>query len=382
MKQLLIAFTLSCSAAYLSNAQQVTEKQAAEMPDDTKYELVKNEGSNASRWYVSPGVGIMILDHPTDNEPVFFRLSVGYDLTDYFSLEAGIMYAPLHDAEPGVKGGQSAGPTADLLFHLLGKDGGRWDPYVSAGLAYWFADGELFFKNRREVLTPRIGVGLAYHLTDDLSLRLEGKTGFPVQSREIDNSWITTVELGLLYRFGGSGKSAGSGAGLGLGAPAPAAENKGYAEDLTKKTGGAVVDATPAGAADVMVYEVYINFDYDQTVIKPEYNVGLNEISRVIKKAIAGNPNVTVSVEGHADRRHKSSAVYNQNLSERRADVVKGYLVSTGVDASKVRTVGYGFTRPKVTPDLDRGNPENRRVDVFIHGVGDAANRDRLRQAD
>jgi len=47
-----------------------------------------------------------------------------------------------------------------------------------------------------------------------------------------------------------------------------------------------------------------------------------------------------------------------------------------------VKTVGYGFHRPKVTPDLDRGNPENRRVDVFIHGVGDAANRDRLRLMD
>ena len=378
MKQFLIAVTLSCSVACLSSAQQMTEKEAA----DAKYDLVSSEDSGASRWYVSPGVGIMILDGPTDNDPVFFRLSVGYDLTDYFSLEAGMMYAPVHDAEPGVKGGQSAGPTADVLLHLLGKGGGRWDPYLSAGLAYWFADGKLFYKDNREVLVPRIGAGLAYHFTDDLSLRLEGKTGFPTQSRDIDNSWITTAELGLLYRFGGSGGSGKADAGAGAGMSVPPVKKMSYAEDLDKKTGGAVKDATPPDAKDVMVYEVYINFDYDQTVIKPEYNVGLNEISRVIKKAVANNPNAVVSVEGHADQRHKSSASYNQDLSERRADVVKSYLVGTGVDASKVRTVGYGFTRPKVTPDLDRGNPENRRVDIFIHGVGDAASRDRLRQAD
>jgi len=73
---------------------------------------------------------------------------------------------------------------------------------------------------------------------------------------------------------------------------------------------------------------------------------------------------------------------YNQDLSERRSDVVKSYFVKAGADGSKMRTVGYGFSRPKVTPDLINGNPENRRVDVTILGVGDDANRQRLRKAD
>ncbi len=85
-------------------------------------------------------------------------------------------------------------------------------------------------------------------------------------------------------------------------------------------------------------------------------------------------------MEGHADRRHKSSAKYNQNLSERRAEVVKGYIANTGVDAAKLSAIGYGFSRPKVTPDLDKGNPENRRVDIFIRGVGDEASRNELRK--
>ncbi|MCL1920200.1 MAG: OmpA family protein [Kiritimatiellaeota bacterium] len=371
MKQLLIAFTVSCSLAYVSSAQEMTERQAAE------YELTKSERSDQSRWYVSPGVGIMILDGPTDNEPVFFRLSLGYDLTDYFSVEGGMMYAPAHDAAPGVKGGQSAGPTADLLFHVLGKEGGRWDPYLTAGLAYWFANGDLFYEHHREVLVPRVGAGLAYHLTDDLSLRLEGKTGFPFKTRDIDDGWITTVELGMLYRFGGSSDNRGK---AGLSVPTTPVENANYAEKLAQDTGGAIKDATPPGALDMMVYELYINFDWDQTAIKPEYNVGLNEISRVIKKAFEANPNATVSVEGHADQRHGSGVAYNQGLSERRAAVVKDFLVRSGVDTSKVRTIGYGFSRPKVRPiDLVNGNPENRRVDIFIHGVGDAASRDRLR---
>jgi OOP family OmpA-OmpF porin len=159
-------------------------------------------------------------------------------------------------------------------------------------------------------------------------------------------------------------------------------ENRKYAEALVEKTGGAVVEVTQPGAVDEMNFEIYINFDWDKTDIKSEYNVGLNEIARVIKKATANNPDVTVLVEGHADRRHMSSAAYNQDLSERRAEVVKSYLVNTGVDGAKVSTVGYGFNKPKVPVNLDLGNPENRRVDVAIRGVGDAASRNRLRQAD
>jgi OOP family OmpA-OmpF porin len=143
-----------------------------------------------------------------------------------------------------------------------------------------------------------------------------------------------------------------------------------------------VKEVTPDNANDYMMYELYINFDYDKTIIKAEYNSGLNEIARVIRKAIAENPDVTVLAEGHADRRHGSRVAYNQDLSERRAEGVKGYLVATGVNGSKVQTVGYGFSRPKVTPDLDLGNPQNRRVDITIRGVGDAANRQRLRQAE
>jgi len=367
MRKLIAFFVSLCSVACLSSAQELTEKQAAEVSADGKYDLVGNEGGSQPRWYVSPGVGIMILDGPTDNEPVFFRFSVGYDLTDYLSLEGGMMYAPAHDAAPGVKGGQSAGPTLDLLVHVLGKQY-RWDPYLTAGLAYWFANGDLFYEHHREVLVPRLGVGLAYHLTDDLSLRLEGKTGFPIKTRDIDDGWVTTVELGLLYRFGGSG---------GHKAESPVLPVSVPVSDAIKET-------TPPDADDWMSYELYINYDWDRFVIKPEYFDGLNDIARIIKKALAANPNVTVSLEGHADQRHlpdgrKSGEAYNQKLSENRANGVKNYLVKTGIDSSKIKAVGYGFDRPKVMPDLLNGNPENRRVDLFIHGVGDAASRAKLK---
>jgi len=81
-----------------------------------------------------------------------------------------------------------------------------------------------------------------------------------------------------------------------------------------------------------------------------------------------------INVNGHADR--LGSAQYNQQLSEKRAEAVRAYLVSKGVDASKVETFGFGKTTPvKSCPDQkDRKGvieclAPNRRVEVEIQGA-------------
>ena len=81
-----------------------------------------------------------------------------------------------------------------------------------------------------------------------------------------------------------------------------------------------------------------------------------------------------VIVNGHADR--LGSAQYNQRLSEKRADAVRAYLVSKGVEAGKVETLGFGKTLPvKACPDQkDRKGliaclADNRRVVVEVQGT-------------
>jgi len=122
---------------------------------------------------------------------------------------------------------------------------------------------------------------------------------------------------------------------------------------------------------DLMLFEVYIQFDYDTTIIKPEYFKELDQAAR----ALSRNPQATAVVEGHADRRTRSSEKYNQELSERRAAAVKAYMVGKGVAGDKLTAVGYGFSRPKVQPDLVNGNPENRRVEIYIRGAGTNADK-------
>ena len=81
-----------------------------------------------------------------------------------------------------------------------------------------------------------------------------------------------------------------------------------------------------------------------------------------------------INVNGHADR--LGSVQYNQRLSEKRADAVRAYLVSKGVDASQIETLGFGKTTPvKSCPDQkDRKGlieclAPNRRVEVEIQGT-------------
>jgi len=81
-----------------------------------------------------------------------------------------------------------------------------------------------------------------------------------------------------------------------------------------------------------------------------------------------------IIINGHADR--LGSPQYNQRLSEKRADAVRAYLVSKGVDAGKVETLGFGKTLPvKACPDQkDRKGliaclADNRRVVVEVQGT-------------
>lgn len=119
-------------------------------------------------------------------------------------------------------------------------------------------------------------------------------------------------------------------------------------------------------ADDLMLVELYIQFDYDKAVVRPEY---FDDID-VIGKVLARHPDATAVIEGHADQTVKSSESHNKKLSEQRAKSVMTYLVeASGIDKSRLKAVGYGFSRPKVKPDLKNGNPENRRVEIYIRGA-------------
>ncbi len=101
-------------------------------------------------------------------------------------------------------------------------------------------------------------------------------------------------------------------------------------------------------------------FDFDSTILKEESKVELDKLVKYLNN----RKWIQLSVEGHTD--FKGDGVYNQSLSERRAIVVKDYLVSKGIDASKVTTIGYGQRKPVASNDTEEGRALNRRVEFRI----------------
>jgi len=80
-------------------------------------------------------------------------------------------------------------------------------------------------------------------------------------------------------------------------------------------------------------------------------------------------PTVTVSIDGHTDS--KGADAYNQKLSERRAKAVQQYLMSRGVESSRLSTVGKGEKEPiaenmKDGKDNSEGRAMNRRVELKV----------------
>jgi outer membrane protein OmpA-like peptidoglycan-associated protein len=105
--------------------------------------------------------------------------------------------------------------------------------------------------------------------------------------------------------------------------------------------------------------DLEINFDFNSAAITSKAEPQLNELG-----AALSDPQLkgaTISINGHTDG--VGGDAFNKKLSERRAAMIKQYLVDNfRLSAANLRTVGYGKTRPKNPSDLNA--PENRRVEV------------------
>jgi len=106
-------------------------------------------------------------------------------------------------------------------------------------------------------------------------------------------------------------------------------------------------------------------FDTGKADLKPEGRAKLDDVAAKLR-----DPSVTIdamTVTGHTD--NVGSAASNLKLSERRAEAVKTYLVSKGLDGSKIRTQGKGLTQPITDNKTPQGRAQNRRVEVEVTGA-------------
>lgn len=103
-------------------------------------------------------------------------------------------------------------------------------------------------------------------------------------------------------------------------------------------------------------------FDFDKSEIKPQGKEALDEVVR--KLNLAGAELGLITSTGHTDS--IGSTEYNIDLSLRRAEAVKAYLISKGVDGGRINSVGEGERQPFANNTTAQGRAENRRVDIEV----------------
>jgi OOP family OmpA-OmpF porin len=110
-------------------------------------------------------------------------------------------------------------------------------------------------------------------------------------------------------------------------------------------------------------------FDFDSAVLKEAGKVALHELGDAIKAK--GAKVVDIDIIGHTDS--VGPAEYNMGLSIRRAEAVRDYIVSEGIDTNIIDVSGEGETNPIASNDTAAGRAENRRVDINV-GIEQATN--------
>ena len=140
-----------------------------------------------------------------------------------------------------------------------------------------------------------------------------------------------------------SASAAGSGGVQSTTAPAPAGPTPGSSEDFVVNVGDRVF------------------FAFDSSELSSESRTTLEKQAFWLRKY----PQATVTVEGHADER--GTREYNLALGERRAAAARDYLVSLGIDPSRLTTISYGKERPAVLGSNEEAWAQNRRGVTVIN---------------
>ena len=121
----------------------------------------------------------------------------------------------------------------------------------------------------------------------------------------------------------------------------------------------------PSPKAKVMVFEAAALFDFDKADLKPQGKEQIKTYSKKVRAEMSRADKIKIT--GYTDS--TGSADYNKKLSLRRAETVRDYLISLGVDRNKLEVGGAGETNPIADNSTNEGRAKNRRVEVEVIGV-------------
>lgn len=204
------------------------------------------------------------------------------------------------------------------------------------------------------------GLGLRHMVSERLALRLEGRMrfeGFDEIPMRKNTTYSPVVTLGVSYFVGGRQPPAAAMAP----APCPACPPQlARRVDTVRVLVPFPLRPPPVIVLrDTLVLEG-VNFAFDESALTPESHEVLDRVARALLETQWAN--VRFEVAGHTSA--VGTAAYNMALSERRAEAVRAYLVSRGVENSRMVARGYGQTQPIFREGTEGDAWQNRRVEL------------------
>jgi OOP family OmpA-OmpF porin len=119
----------------------------------------------------------------------------------------------------------------------------------------------------------------------------------------------------------------------------------------------------PKPVTEKVTFAADVFFDFDKAILKPEGKAKLDDLVSKLK----GIALEVIIAIGHTDS--IGSDAYNQKLSVRRAEAVKAYLVSKGIEPNRIYTEGKGKSQPIADNRTAEGRAKNRRVEIEVVGT-------------
>jgi OOP family OmpA-OmpF porin len=360
--------------------------QAASAAADT---FVNPDWAN-SAWYIGAGIGqsraniddqrlirsltangATLGSFSTDERATGYKLFVGKQLNQYFALEGGYFDLGKFSFNSttsgnGVLNGEAGfrGVNLDLVGQLPLSQ--RFSAYGRLGMNYaktstHFSGNRLYAVTdpnpSQRKLNAKAGLGLEYKFTEALAVRGEVER-YRVNDAVGNRGDVDLISINLLYKLGRPA------------AKTPVAYTPPPAAEPVPAPVVAVAPPAPTAPEPVsekVSFAAEALFDFDRSLVKPEGKAALDDL---LAKLQGMNTEVMITV-GHTDS--VGSDAYNQKLSLRRADAVKAYLVSKGLDGTRLYTEGKGETQPLADNTMAEGRAKNRRVTVEVVGTRSTA---------
>jgi OmpA family/Bacterial TSP3 repeat len=359
---------------------------------------------------VKPGIDLLFFDQAKEDDTLAaLSLGLSHPFSESWSLDlAGVIVPYNYGNTPSQCG---LGCSVELLYHLTRFD--RFDPYLACGAGYYHGEDSL--------AGPRAGLGTQYHLTEQLSLRFDARAMLSVEEGDM----LYSLGIGISYRFGTEGdhgpankvlpdgRQDSDGDGLadeeesmkgtdpfnrdsdrdGLFDHAevvtcltdplnPDSDFDGLSdgEEVNKRKTNPLLRDTDKGGSDdwhelfvdktdplnrsddLFLIVIPASFDYTLQPFNPTVLNALDQVAGLLLL----NPKAHALIEAHTDRKVRADGKTADALTEQYAKQAAGHLSAKGVPPGRLSVKGFGFTRPKVQPNLVRGNPENQRFEIYV----------------